>query len=369
VVGRGSRWRRRDSGAGAGAAANASTARAGLREPGRMRLVEVDPYDEGQVEALTRLDEAARAHDDPAGFVQTVQDHANELRYGGDLHPSRATLLLDSAGDAVGCFWLDVPVHDNLHLVAGELRVRPDRRGQGHGTRLLEEMVARTLALGRTTLWVGVAADHEGWTALLTQHGFTQASRDARRHQVLADVDASEVDRLERDAAEHSRDYVLERVDPPYDDALLNDLVAVTAAINDAPMGSLVFEDEVYDLDRLREGEQARVLRGERARRVVARHRLTGEVAGHTCLVVRPWAPREAYQYDTAVARAHRGHRLGVALKIEMMRWLAEVEPQLEVVATWNNVDNTPMITVNEALGYRLSRTFAMFEKRLLPPG
>ena len=50
-----------------------------------------------------------------------------------------------------------------------------------------------------------------------------------------------------------------------------------------------------------------------------------------------------------------------------MMRWLAEAEPQVEVVETWNNVDNTPMIRVNEALGYRLSRTFAVYQRLLTP--
>lgn len=330
-----------------------------------MRLVEVDPYDDEQLATLTRVLEAARAQDDPDGFVQTVEDVAIEIRYGGDLNPSRATLLVDDEGEAVGSLWLDVPVHDNLNLVIAGFRVLPDRRGEGHGTRLLEEIVRRTLALGRTTLWIGVADDDAASAAFLARHGFTPGTRDARRHQVLADVDRAEVARLERDAAEHARDYVLERVDPPYDDALLRDLITVTEAINDAPMGELVFEDEVFDLDRMRELEQARVQRGERSYRVVARHRGTGEIAGHTYLVVRPWAPREAYQYDTAVARDHRGHRLGVALKIEVLRWLAEAEPQLEVVATWNNVDNHPMITVNEALGYRLSRTFAMFQKQL----
>jgi GNAT superfamily N-acetyltransferase len=333
-----------------------------------MRLVDVDPDDEAQLEIMTRVDEAARAKDDPEGFVQTVDDLRNEARYGGDLHPSLMTLLLDDDGEAVGDFFLDVPVHDNQHAVFAGFCVRPDRRGQGHATRLLDEIVRRTVDLGRTTLWVGASASNRGWTTFLSERGFTVAARDARRHQVLAEVDVAEIDRLERDAAEHARDYVLERIDPPFDEALLADLIAVTAAINDAPTGSLDVEDEVYDLDRMRDGERARVLRGERMRRVVARHRGTGEVAGHTYLVVRPWAPREAYQYDTAVARTHRGHRLGVALKIEMMRWLTEVEPQLAVIATWNNVDNLPMINVNEALGYQLSRTFAVFQRQLTPP-
>ena len=340
-----------------------------------MRLVEVDPYDDGQVACLARLDEEVRAHDDPEGFVQTVEDHAIELRHGGDLNPSRATLLLDDGPDgtpdgtdeAVGCFWLDVPVHDNLGLVFAHVRVRPDRRGRDLEARLLEEVVRRTRALGRTTLWVGVTADDDTWTTLLSEHGFTRGTEEVRRHQVLADVDRVEVDRLERDAAEHGRDYVLERVEPPYDDELLTELIAATSAINDAPMGLLDFEDEVFDLNRMREAEQARTLRGERAYRVVARHRATGEVAGHTYLAVRPWAPHEANQYDTAVAGAHRGHRLGVALKIEMMRWLAEAEPQVEVVSTWNNAENLPMIKVNEALGYRVSRTAALFQQQLPP--
>ena len=104
--------------------------------------------------------------------------------------------------------------------------------------------------------------------------------------------------------------------------------------------------------------------RGERAYRVIARHRQTGEVGGHTIVATHPLRPEIAGQGDTAVARQHRGHRLGLLLKIDMMRWLAEAEPQLKIIQTWNNVDNRFMINVNEALGYRLSRIFNMYELR-----
>ena len=90
-------------------------------------------------------------------------------------------------------------------------------------------------------------------------------------------------------------------------------------------------------------------------------------IGGHTVVV---WStrcdPTRAGQGDTAVHRDHRGHRLGLLLKIEMMRWLAEVEPQItEIIDTWNNADNRYMIDVNEAIGYRLSRVFAMYERTL----
>jgi hypothetical protein len=75
--------------------------------------------------------------------------------------------------------------------------------------------------------------------------------------------------------------------------------------------------------------------------------------------------PHVGGQGDTAVSSHHRGHRLGLLLKIDMMRWLAEVEPRLEIIETWNNVDNSFMINVNEALGYRLSRIFNMYELQL----
>ena len=330
-----------------------------------MRLLDVDPSDDAQLELVVRLVERARAHDDPQAFRQSIEDQRNDARYGGDLNPDRLTVLLDDDEEPVGHFWMHVFERDNLGLVEAGITVDPDRRRQGHGSRLLAEVERRVLGLGRTTLWMGTADDDGGARAFLTRHGFALATRDARRHQRLAEVDASEVDRLEREAAEHGRDYVVERLHPPYDDALLTAMIAVTAAINDAPMGDLTFEDEVYDLDRMRDIERAMELRAERFRRVAARHRETGEIAGHTALTVRPWAPHEAFQYDTSVARQHRGHRLGLALKIEMMRWLAEDEPALRVVETWNNVENLPMIAVNEALGYRLSRTFAMFEKAL----
>ena len=48
----------------------------------------------------------------------------------------------------------------------------------------------------------------------------------------------------------------------------------------------------------------------------------------------------------------HRGHRLGLLLKLAMMELLAATEPQLERIVTWNAQSNEHMIAVNEALGY-----------------
>jgi hypothetical protein len=158
--------------------------------------------------------------------------------------------------------------------------------------------------------------------------------------------------------------YRLEHLQPPIADQILTELIEVTAAINDAPMGDLTYEDEKFDLQRLQDRESAVASRGDCAYRVIARHRTTDEVDGHTMVITQPLQPQFGVQADTAVARHHRGHRLGLLLKIDMMHWLAEAEPQLKIIETWNNVDNTFMINVNEALGYQLSRIFNMYELR-----
>ena len=85
---------------------------------------------------------------------------------------------------------------------------------------------------------------------------------------------------------------MLERLEPPVQRRLLEQLVEVTAAINDAPMGDLTFEDEVFDLARLRDIETAREGRGDRIYRLAARHRETGVIGGHTVVVRAPAAPR-----------------------------------------------------------------------------
>src|SRR5436190_18177047 len=85
---------------------------------------------------------------------------------------------------------------------------------------------------------------------------------------------------------------------------------------------------------------------------VAARHDDTGELAALTEISVDPGEPGWGFQVYTVVARNHRGHGLGLLLKIAMMELLATTETQLERIVTWNDQGNTHMIAVNEAMGY-----------------
>ena len=328
-----------------------------------MPFVRVKPDDLGLVATSVDLMNAAADHDDPGGAPQLVELTAAKLRYGWDLEPDERYLYLaDDSSEPVGVLELNLPQRDNLHLVWADITVHPAHRRRGHGSAMLQEVLRQAREAGRNTIWLGAPEDDAGARTFAEKFGFTYASHEARRRQRLAEVDWAEVERLHQQASQAAADYALERLLAPVPDEVLAELVAVTAAINDAPMGELSFEDEKFDLQRLKDLEAARVGCGDTMYRVIARHGSTGEVGGHTVVVTHPLRPTWGWQGDTAVSRDHRGHRLGLLLKIDMMHWLAEVEPQLETVETWNHADNRYMIDVNEAIGYRLSRVFNMYQ-------
>ncbi len=125
-------------------------------------------------------------------------------------------------------------------------------------------------------------------------------------------------------------------------------------AFADAPHGANS-EPEVWDADRVRDRTGKAVRAGlQRSHSVAAVCALTGEMAAFTEVGVLPEQPSWGWQQLTAVIRAHRGHRLGLLVKTEMLSLLASAEPQLERIATGNAASNQHMIAVNEQLGYRV---------------
>jgi GNAT superfamily N-acetyltransferase len=97
----------------------------------------------------------------------------------------------------------------------------------------------------------------------------------------------------------------------------------------------------------------------------VAQHRTTGEFGGYSELTVSRASPDNAYQWDTLVAPAHRGHRLGGLLKAANLRQLEKTGLAVRRISTWNASVNAPMIRVNEELGAYVSGGGAEWRKVL----
>jgi GNAT superfamily N-acetyltransferase len=235
---------------------------------------------------------------------------------------------------------------------------------RGLGRTLFEAMCDLAREEGRTK----VGAD--GWDNEVTR-GFAAAvglelgSQAINRRQFLAEVDRDLLAKLHDEAVTAAEGYELVRVVGAVPDDLIDAVVDLTAAINDAPTDDLEIEDEVFTAERVRGYERATEAKGQRIYHLIARHRETGELAGHTVVAVELERPAIGHQHDTSVVRAHRGHRLGLLLKTEMVRWLIEAEPRVESIDTWNAESNDHMISVNEQLGYTVLGRGLEYQRRL----
>jgi hypothetical protein len=97
----------------------------------------------------------------------------------------------------------------------------------------------------------------------------------------------------------------------------------------------------------------------------VALDRSNGEVVGFSELTVSRERPESAYQWDTLVLRAHRGHSLGGLLKIATMRLLAGGNYETKKIITSNNQLNMAMIAVNESMGAYATGGIVVWRKQL----
>jgi RimJ/RimL family protein N-acetyltransferase len=86
------------------------------------------------------------------------------------------------------------------------------------------------------------------------------------------------------------------------------------------------------------------------------------QIAGFTEVVVPGTAPARAAQYDTAVVPEHRGKRLGILVKAEMLQWLRAERPDIGEIETDNADDNSHMLAVNEELGFRRQREYREYQ-------
>jgi hypothetical protein len=121
----------------------------------------------------------------------------------------------------------------------------------------------------------------------------------------------------------------------------------------DAPAGELHYEEEEWDARRVRHVEDLWKRTGRESLVAVAKHKASGEHAAYSVLQFSPLTPWVAEQDDTLVARKHRGHRLGMLLKLRNLRRLMAEHPSVERVLTFNAAENEHMLAINDGLGFR----------------
>jgi GNAT superfamily N-acetyltransferase len=331
----------------------------------RLTWLDRDDLDDRAVAGAVALLDAARVVDSPHEQVgPTVSSFTTNLQHGWDGDPPLVAVARDGRNRVVAVLNVGIPHWANTHVGFVSVTVDPLARRQGIGRRLFEAGVERARTDGRTLILSDCLVDSAG-VEFARAMGLEQASVFVWRRQDLGSLDWSHLDAEYSAAQSRATGYELVRVAGPTPDTMLADVAMMTAAINDAPTDDLDVEDEVFTPERIRAFEAARLANKNRTYRVIARDRDTGALAGHTMVGVKSEHPGYGWQYDTSVLRAHRGHRLGRLLKIAMLLWLADEEPQLRTIDTGNAASNAHMIEVNEVLGYQVVATGIEWQRHL----
>ena len=174
-----------------------------------------------------------------------------------------------------------------------------------------------------------------------------------RRPALVADVGT---------AADDYRIVIFDTVCPDEHLASFGRLLGMLIA--EIPLGDLDLEDSEWTPERLRAAEQRCV--------GIGRHILTalaiapdGSVAGSSDVRINDADPSRGQIGVTIVDPAHRGHRLGLALKIATHDLALATFADLRTVETCNAEVNEHMNAVNEALGYRSIETLLELQKKL----
>lgn len=311
----------------------------------------------------------------------------DELR--ADARPARqdrseyvTALVPDGAGGArvVGTAVHVFPLLDNRNQTFADVWVLPTHRRRGIGSALIEHLVTRTRATGRSLITLEslrLLDRPDEASAFVARHGFRAALTDHRSDLDLPD------DPAEKEAAVRTLlaplDAEVAAADPASDHDLVTYLdeiperwLAGRAVLEgrmstDAPLGDLELEPEHWDGERLLESLARLRDAGRRLVETIAVQRSSGQVVGFTMLVVHPDHDGIAQQWNTLVLPEHRGRRLGMWIKAANLRALLAHHPRVRQIRTYNAEVNEPMLRVNRAMGFRAVAELTEWQRRLTP--
>lgn len=317
-----------------------------------MEIVTVDGRDGEVFERFFKLRELVRQEQEfPVGLGQEearvlMTDEHSELRADG--------LGLVDGDTWLGIAWFDWWLLDNTDTVDVEFAVAAPYRRQGVATELLAAAVDRARADGRRLLSGSdvtgdpVTGDSPG-TTFAAARGFVR--KHVELHQVLElPLPEDRLAALERSVPGY--ELVQWREQMP-DEWIEQFAELLTGMAQDVPTGDRTVEATRWTPELIREAEARRIAQGRLTYTTAAVHTASGRLAAYTQMGGAPETPGRRAQYDTYVQPAHRGNRLGIAVKVPNLRALQAGLDHPVVLHTFNAPENTPMIAVNEHLGFR----------------
>jgi GNAT superfamily N-acetyltransferase len=277
-----------------------------------------------------------------------------------DAAPSEAWLATDGSGEPVGCYLLRLPDKENVTRARVVLQVPPAKRRAGVGSRLLAHCADRARQNGRAHLSSEARDDSPGaafGAAAGAQPGIPEVFR-------VLDIDPevpARLAKLRAEAESKAAGYSLLSWIGPTPPEHLEHVARVNNAMADAPHDEGV-QPTQWTAERIAEVEQHHLAHGMHFRVVAVRHDATGDLAGITQISTDEGTPEWAFQQITAVLSGHRGHRLGLLIKVANLEQLIRDDSTVRRILTGNAGANRHMIAINEMLGFKVGDVYRSWE-------
>jgi len=333
-----------------------------------MDIRQMDVFDDTELERFYEVTQRAEAFERPHHSSMSLDETKLELRRQGPTERAEAWAAYDD-GTMVGGAALWFPLLDNLTKCWGSLGVDPDHRRRGIGSALVAQIVTRVEQEGRTTMVTESAypfdrrQDHP-YRRFAEANGFTVAIDEIRRVLTLP-VNPALLRTLAAQAARHHTSYRIESFGDDLPDELLASYCALHNQLGvDAPTGDLDFEAESMTpqlwLERVEEDKKL-----GRTRLTTVATEGTRNVVAYSDLILPPAPSVDVWQWGTLVRRDHRGHRLGMAVKVANLEQLAAAGCARRRVLTCNAETNHHMVDINERLGFEAIEVCPTLELRI----
>jgi GNAT superfamily N-acetyltransferase len=293
--------------------------------------------------------------DHPGLIAGSLEELSHQLS-GAQRYARYAHFLTVDNGVDVAYGTVRLPLRDNLSNATISMSVLPSRRRQGVGTEFAHKILEFVRGEGRTTAtWtVGSSLGEESPGCAFSRGlGARCVLSRLRREMDLTSVEENDLDAIVRtEIGSHAGDYGIVTWIGRAPDHLVEGVAQLVGRMStDTPHGDLMWETEVWDSSRWREKEDDAFRSGRRRLAAGAVDR-RGRLAAFTDVGVYVQQPSVAEQWNTIVDPDHRGHRLGLAVKVANLRNLIREVPAALRLETWNANENSWMIAINELLGF-----------------
>lgn len=333
-----------------------------------MDIREIDVNDDVQFRDLYSTMLAALEHGRPNAPMWSEREAAVMFR-SPDLSEEWHAIAAYEGSEMVGAAELVFPLLDNATMAFLGAFVAPLHRRQGIGSALvghclhLAEKNGRTVLLGEANLPMRERDTHP-YATFAVKNGFALANVEVRRDLPLPVSDAT-LAGWQSEAAPHHAAYRLETFVNELPDELLESFCYLTNQLAvDAPTGDVELEAEGLTPEAMKARQAKSKAQGRSVFETLALDS-TGEVVAHSTLAVSADRPGTVFQWGTIVHRAHRGHRLGLAVKAKNLAAMQAAFPDQHRVVTCNSEHNDHMLAINITMGFEPVELAAEFQRKL----